>query len=526
MIFLRRRPPSFSLPFPLCRNFSCSPHRSSSSTTSLSSLPLHIGIIGAGPSGFYAATRLLSLPGSENTRVDLFEALPVPFGLARFGVAPDHPEVKNCEHKFEETARDPRFRFFGNVELASATTSASKSAPSLSAYSLKISLDRLKPHYDALLLTYGASNSRPLSIPGEDELSHVLPARDFVAWYNAHPSPSHPASSSNSLPQNIDLSKLTTVTLIGQGNVALDIARLLLSPLSSLSSTDLPESVLAELSRSTVKRVKIVGRRGPLQLAATTKEVREMMALPNVGFSIDQQLLAGSLRDYEANKEMRGGRGKKRALEVLKKGSLSKAGSTDKEWSFEFLKSPLELLSRDSDPGRLGRVKWGFNELLMPEGGGDPADCIARATGRTEVEETDLVLSSVGYRSVEIPGIPFDKRRGVVRNEGGRVLSEDGAPIKGLYASGWLARGPNGVIATTMYDAFATADLLASDLASPTSVPAMKDDFSIEALRGDSKVVTWQDWENIDREERRRGEEKGKVREKMQSVEEMLSWVK
>ncbi|KAL8286780.1 hypothetical protein RQP46_004308 [Phenoliferia psychrophenolica] len=395
---------------------SSSPSRSSS--LGLSSRPFRIGIVGGGPSGFYAATRLLSLPGSENTTVDLFEALPVPFGLARFGVAPDHPEVKNCEHKFEETARDSRFRFFGNVELDSPSP--------LSPRSTKTTVSSLQPHYDALLLTYGATLSRPLAIPGES-LPYSLPARDLVAWYNGHPSlspsPSSPSSSTPLLPGSIDLSKTSHVTLIGQGNVALDIARLLLSPLSSLSTTDLPESVLSSLASSAVKT----------------------------------------------------------------KGSKEK-GAKDKEWSFEFLRSPLEILPRSSsssDGGdRVGSVRWGINNLEVTPGG-DPADAVARSTEQTEEIETDLVLSSVGYRSVAIPGVPFDDRRGVVPNADGRVLdSVSSLPIPGLYASGWLARGPTGVIATTMYDAFATADLVAADLSALPPSLSSKEVPPIEALLG------------------------------------------
>lgn len=339
---------------------------------------------------------------------------------------------KNCEHKFEETARDPRFRFFGNVELVAP----SSNPPVLSSLAAQVPLARLTPHYDAILLSYGASLSRPLPLPGST-LSYILPARSLVAWYNGHPSLSPGGAlsplSSTSPPGDIDLSKIETVTLIGQGNVALDLARLLLKPVDSLSTTDLPSPVLDALAKSRVRRVRIVGRRGPLQLAATTKEVRELMALPNVAFRVDHVQLHAAMRECEAHPGMQGARGKKRALEVMRKGSATKPGTEGaKEWSFEFFKSPLEFFGREGEEGRVGSVEWGVNELGPgKEGDDDPADFVARSTGRTVRDETDLVLTSVGYRSEEIPGIPFDARRGVVLNEGGRVLTAPaGEPVR------------------------------------------------------------------------------------------------
>ncbi|KAM0752830.1 nucleotide-binding domain-containing protein [Meredithblackwellia eburnea MCA 4105] len=508
-----------------------------SSDPGLANRHFRIAIVGAGPSGFYAATRLLSLPNSQNIKVDIFESLPVPFGLARFGVAPDHPEVKNCEHKFEETAQDPRFRFFGNVSLSSP---ASTAAPSLSP-SIQASLSTLRPHYDALLLTYGASRSRSLGIPDEHSLLNVMPARDFVAWYNGHPtilsSPTHshsPLKPSGlptvSPPPPVDLSKVTDVTVVGQGNVALDIARLLLKPVSELSSTDLPEPVLAELARSTVKRVKVVGRRGPLQLAATTKEVREMMNLPGVVYRPPLgDLLMESMGIWEKNKDMRGGRAKKRILDVLLKGSKTKLvpGYDGKEWEFDFFKSPLELISDGATRKAISGIKWGINDLLPPlDGSTDPADFVARPTGETVIDETDLLFSSVGYKSIDLEDedIPFDSRKGVVLNVDGRVVNSVGERIPGLYTSGWLSTGPTGVIATTMFNAFATADLIASDL---SALPALqtadpRPKLSIRELEKGGQVVTWRDWEKIDKHERTRGEEMGKVREKITSVAEML----
>ncbi|GAA5872487.1 hypothetical protein JCM16303_004535 [Sporobolomyces ruberrimus] len=544
----RLRPSSSRLPLSLTSTSIRS--ASTSSAPHLGNKSLRIGIVGGGPAGFYAAGRLLGLAGSEQVKVDLFELLPTPFGLARFGVAPDHPEVKNCEHKFEETARDPRFRYFGNVQVCGTSPSTASSSssstvvPNLSPSSLavQIPLSSLQSHYDAVLLTYGASLDRPLGIPGEFSLSNVLSARSFVNWYNGHP------YHSSLLAPLLDLSKIEHVSIIGQGNVALDVARILLKPVEELKEFDVPEYAMEELSRSGVKRVEVVGRRGVLQLAATTKELREMMNLEGVGFDgIEEE----TMREAEAIVGKMGseGRAKKRALGLLQKGSLkTKAGQGEKSWSLEFLKSPKELLPYDTasspsrttssttffdslmdPPQRVGSILYDLNELVPPSNGNgsDPSQFVARPTGETKRVETDMVFKSVGYRSIGIPGLPFDERKGIVRNVDGRVTNESGETMKGLYTSGWLARGPNGVIATTMFNAFATADLIASDLASSTTTTSTEAgegdiDSMIESYRGDKKFVNWEEWERIDRVEKERGKAKGKLREKITSVEEML----
>ncbi|GAA6013560.1 hypothetical protein JCM11491_002707 [Sporobolomyces phaffii] len=531
--------------------------------------PYRIGVVGGGPAGFYAASRLLGIAGADRVEVDLFELLPTPFGLARFGVAPDHPEVKNCQHKFEETARDPRFRYFGNVQVcgtppsssSSTTTTSSPSSstvvPNLSPSTLavQVPLDDLRAHYDAVLLTYGASLDRPLGVPGEYSLANVVSARNFVNWYNGHP---HQHDPSGTAP--VDLSQVRHVTIVGQGNVALDVARVLLRPVDALREFDVPDSVLAALGRSAVERVEVVGRRGVAQLAATTKELRELLALERVAFDppVDANLL-GDAELAVAQMAQADARPKKRALGLLAKGSAATPAAADKSWSLEFLKSPKALLgasaaaasssssssssslesapvSFDSlarPPERVGSIVYDVNELVPgpPGSGSRPADVAARATGRTVRVETDAVFKSVGYRSIGLPGLPFDERKGVVRNVDGRVTDDEGNTVRGLYTSGWLARGPNGVIATTMFNAFATADLIASDLASSSSSSSAGPprrrrredvDTMLERARGSKQVVTWAAWERIDQLERERGRARGKVREKMTTVEEML----
>lgn len=383
-------------------------------------------------------------------------------------------------------------------------------------------------------MTYGASLDRPLGIPGEDTLQNVLSARTFVNWYNGHP------YHSSLLAPLIDLSKHEYATIIGQGNVALDVARILLKDVDALREYDVPDHVLAELARSRVKRVDIVGRRGPLQLAATTKELREMLNLPGVGFDIDPQILSGAVRDVEAYPKMEAARAKKRAMGLLAGGSKTALAGASKSWSLQFLQSPVELLPSSeqgaaapsalegiSSPQAIAAVHYAVNELVPPASSSspDPSQFSARATSETRIASTDILFKSVGYRSIGLPGLPFDERRGIVRNDQGRVVDEQGKRIEGLYTSGWLARGPTGVIATTMFDAFATADLVAQDLAQAGQAAEEKPEFRIDKFSGGKKVVSWEDWEVIDRIERERGREKGKLREKIVSVEEMLELV-
>ncbi|GAA5990592.1 hypothetical protein JCM5350_001047 [Sporobolomyces pararoseus] len=534
---------------------SSSIRKSSTSTSSphLANKPFRIAIVGGGPAGFYAASRLLSLPGSEKIKVDLFELLPTPFGLARYGVAPDHPEVKNCEHKFEETARDPRFRYFGNVQICgnnnppppptSSPSSSSSSSPSSStivpnlspsSLAIQLPLSTLQSTYSSVLLTYGASLDRPLNIPGEFSLSNVLSARSFVNWYNGHP------YHSSLLSPILDLSKIEHVSIIGQGNVALDVARILLKPVEELKEFDVPDYCLEELSRSRVKRVEVVGRRGVLQLAATTKELREMMNLKGgVGFDGIEENVMKDAKSFVGGLSLQEGRAKKRALGLLEKGSQTRREMAEKSWSLEFLKSPKQLLPRDDSsissssdstvsfnnlmepPQKVGSILYDLNELVETERGG----IVARPTGETKKVGTDMVFKSVGYRSIGLPGLPFDEKKGVVKNLDGRVIDQNGEIMKGLYTSGWLARGPNGVIATTMFNAFSTADLIAQDLSSSSSshIDEMGDiDRAIESVRGGKKPVSWEEWEKIDKVEKERGRLKGKLREKITSVEEML----
>ncbi|XP_067225333.1 NADPH:adrenodoxin oxidoreductase, mitochondrial isoform X2 [Chanodichthys erythropterus] len=377
-------------------------------------------IVGGGPAGFYTAQQLLK--ARQDAVVDIYERLPVPFGLVRFGVAPDHPEVKNVINTFTQTAQHERCSFHGNVNVGKDVT-----------------IEELRHAYHAVVLSYGAEGNRSMEIPGED-FSGVFSAKDFVGWYNGLP------TNKELCP---DLSSETAV-ILGQGNVALDVARILLSPLDMLKETDITQNSLAALAGSNVKRVLIVGRRGPLQIACTIKELREMVNLPNTRADMltsDFEGIAEALKDLP--------RPRKRLTELMMK--AVKEGRDDKVekcWGFRFFRSPVEILT-GADGKRATGIRLALNKL---EGSGDGARAVP--TGQIEDVECGLIISSIGYKSIPIdPTVPFDPRKAIVPNDMGRVLD-----TAGLYCSGWVKRGPTGVIATTMNDSFDTARVLIQDM--------------------------------------------------------------
>lgn len=457
----------------------------------------------------------------------MYEELPVPYGLVRYGVAPDHPEVKvrcvratqrrkltlqNCIHKFEETAMDPRFHFYGNAQIGAVDrTGFVPPEPDddhfpTTQHAAQIPLDFLQRSYHAVLFAYGAAQDRPLGIAGED-LEGVHSARSFVHLYNGHPYAHLPT---------LDLSQVRRATIIGHGNVALDCARTLLAPVDELRKTDTPEPVLGMLAKSAIERVDVVGRRGPLQVSFTTKELRELVKLPNARM----ESIESSLLDEASSKltDLQGARMKKRLLDLMRP-QKDLNSDAERVWSLGFLRSPVEINARADDPKTVGSMKWAVNELQ--ESSDDPLEAKAVATNETISTDADLVLKSVGYRSVGIEGLPFDERRGIVRNLEGRVVDANGSQMPGLYASGWLARGPTGVIATTMQDAYLTADLIAQDLAT-MELPEIDTARPEDIARG-RRLVSWTDWQAIDNEEVRRGRELGKPREKITRIEDMLA---
>ena len=457
--------------------------------------------------------------------VDMYEHLPVPFGLVRYGVAPDHPEVKvcvasvllaeridadselqNCQDRFEEIASSKNFNFIGNINVG---------------YDIPLAL--LKPHYDAILFAYGASKDRELGILGED-LDGVYSARAFVAWYNGLPG-------SDTL--NPRLEHGSTAVIIGQGNVALDVARILLSDPSHLKSTDIPEYALDALLRNRVKSVHVVGRRGPMQASFTIKEVREIINTPDVDFAkISRSLLPSDLSSLP--------RPRRRIAELLTKSGKSLEGeSARKQCSFDFLLSPEQFSGSDSDPTKLSSVTLRRNTYDSVINLADPS---ARVS--TMLAEEPLVMPaatafrSIGYKAEPLPGmaelgIPFELRNGTIPNQSGRVVASEPGPhvVPGVYAAGWVKRGPTGVIASTMEDAFQTAGAVVQDVESGAPMLNEQSNGSTglgwdgvvhEAIARGLRPTSWRDWRRIDEVERQRGRELGKQREKITNIDEML----
>lgn len=390
-----------------------------------------ICVVGSGPAGFYTAQHLIK--ARQDVEVDIYERLPVPFGLVRFGVAPDHPEVKNVINTFTQTAKQSRCGFYGNVNVGK-----------------DVSIEELQQAYHAVILSYGAQGNRTMGVPGE-QLGGVYSAQNFVGWFNGLPSCRE---------LNPDLSCETAV-ILGQGNVALDIARILLSPVDILKKTDITQPALEALERSQIRHVLIIGRRGPLQIACTIKELREMVNLPDTRpemVAADFNGVAEALKDVP--------RPRKRLTELMLKTALDTPGDKEQErrnkasrsWGFRFFRSPVEVLG-DPDSKRAVGIRLAVNRL---EGEGEGARAVL--TGEVQDVKCGLVISSIGYKSLPIdPSVPFDSNKAIVPNNMGRVQQ-----ASGLYCSGWLKTGPTGVIATTMNNSFDTARSVVEDMDSGT----------------------------------------------------------
>ncbi|KAF1976594.1 NADPH:adrenodoxin oxidoreductase mitochondrial precursor [Bimuria novae-zelandiae CBS 107.79] len=499
--YLNRRP-SLAAPraLHLPQNASPLPRNAYSATKK----PMRLAIIGSGPAGFYSAHRLMKQV--PDAMVDMYEKLPVPYGLVRFGVAPDHPEVKNCQDTFEEVAASDRFNYIGNVEVGQS-----------------LALADMKPHYDAILFAYGATEDKKLGIPGED-LSGVYSAREFVGWYNGHPELSHLT------PQ---LDQGDHAVIIGQGNVALDVARILLQPPHLLKHTDIAEHALAVLSRSKVRRIQVAGRRGPLQAAFTIKEARELMHFPKVGFKSDAKKFYP--RDLGVFP-----RAQKRLAEVLLKGSHCDGRDHKRRWELSFMRSP-QAIRGDNHVTGVDFQKTAF----APDA--DPLSKGAKVVPTNEWVQSpaSVVFRSVGYKSTALPGLSelgalFDEKLGIIPNDAyGRVISPSKGPgalsaghLPGLYAVGWVKRGPTGVIVSTMMDAFTTGDVIAADWKADAqflntekgvnkSTGLGWDGVRDKVLAKGVIPVDWEAWKKIDQAERARGKEKGKLREKFTDFEQM-----
>ncbi len=453
--------------------------------------PLRVAIVGAGPSGFYAAEHILK-DGDLHAQVDLFDRLPTPFGLVRGGVAPDHPKIKSVIRVYEKTAARDGFRFFGHVKVGR-----------------DIEVEELEGLYHAIVFTVGCETDRSLGIPGE-ELPGSHAATAFVGWYNAHPDYAE---------DDFDLSSGRAV-VIGNGNVAMDVARMLALTDHELRQTDTADHAIELLDQKQIEEIVVLGRRGPVQAAFTNPEIRELGEMEDADVVVDPadvELDPASqayLESDEVDKTTRVN------VETLKEFAARAPQGKKQRIVLRFLASPVEI----KGDGKVESIVVGRNELVEEDGA-----LRARDTGEREELECGLVLRSVGYTGIPIEGVPFDQKRGLILNEGGRVLdSHDGGHKVGHYTAGWIKRGPSGVIGTNKKDALETVRHLFADVEAGTLLePTKPEPEAVEALLTERGVryVTFEDWQAIDSAEVGRGEPHGRPRVKFVKVEDMLSSV-
>jgi ferredoxin/flavodoxin---NADP+ reductase len=447
----------------------------------VSDRPLRIAVVGSGPAGFYTAAALLNAdPPAE---VDMIERLPTPWGLVRLGVAPDHPKLKEVSRAFERTAQRPGFRFVGNVELGRDVTH-----------------DELAASYDGVVYAVGAQSDRRLGIPGED-LPGSWSATEFVAWYNGHPD-------FQELPFDLDVER---AVVVGAGNVALDVARMLALTRAELDPTDTTDAAIEAIASSALREIVVLGRRGPAQAAFTTPELKELGDLAGADVIVDPVELE---LDPVSKAALETDTNARRNLEVLRDFAGREPQGKPRRVRLRFAVSPLAILGEE----RVTAVEVVRNELVA-----DGGRISAVATEERETIPAGLVFRSVGYRGVALPGVPFDESRGVVPNDRGRVLGEDGAPLPGIYAAGWIKRGPTGIIGTNKKDANETVELLLAD-AREGRLPRGDggDLLELLAARG-AEPVLYAGWEAIDADERGRGEPLGRPRVKLCTWQDLLA---
>jgi len=448
-----------------------------------------VAIVGAGPAGAFAADRLFRQRG--DVEIDLFERLPTPWGLLRGGVAPDHQEIKRLDETFDRQTLGRGCRFFGNVEVG-----------------VDVSHAELMSHYTAVIYATGAQTDKALGIPGE-ELPGSWAATEFVAWYNGHP---------DYRGLEFDLSSQRAV-VIGNGNVAADVVRLLTLSPRELERTDVADHALEVLRESSIKEVLVLGRRGPAQAAFTSSELRELGHLDGVELRVAPE-------EVELDPLSRGWLDEEGTFTARKNVALLREFAARPEWpdarrriELRFLRSPVEISGTD----KVEAVDVRRNEIVRADDG----SLRPRPRGEdVETIECGLVLRSVGYRAVSLPDVPFDERSFILPNERGRVLTADGEPLPGVYAVGWIKRGPTGVLGTNKRDADETAGCVAEDLASGAlPSPPRPDRERMDALLAARKpnLVTIEGWRAIDARELERGRDERRPRVKLASREELLA---
>jgi ferredoxin/flavodoxin---NADP+ reductase len=446
--------------------------------------PLRVAIVGSGPAGFYAADHFFK-QADVVTHVDMFDRLPTPFGLVRGGVAPDHQKIKNVTRVFDRIAHHDHFCFFGNVELG-----------------LHVSIDDLLEHYHAVVLATGAQTDRPLGVPG-DNLMGSYSATEFVAWYNGHPD-----FAERSFPLDA-----TDVVVVGVGNVAVDVARILCKTPAELEGTDIADYALRALRTSAVSNVYMLGRRGAAQAAFTAPEARELGELEDADVLVDAPDLDGNAL-FQATED----RETQSKITAIRDLMGREARDVGRKLHLRFLTSPVELVGDEN--GRVSSVRIVRNELVA---GADGA-VKARPTSVEDEIPAQLVFRSVGYRGVQLPGLPFDEASGTIPNDRGRV-----SETRGAYVTGWIKRGPSGVIGTNKPDAVETVESILEDLRHDRlHAPSSPEHASIVQLIRERQpdAISYEDWLCVDAREVKMGADTGRPRIKVTTVREMLEIVR
>lgn len=455
--------------------------------------PLRIAIIGSGPAAFYA-TEVLLRQKDLPVQVDMFERLPTPFGLVRAGVAPDHQSVKGVSRVFERTASRPGYRFFGNVSFGD-----------------QLGLAEIAEHYDQILYAVGSAADRTLGIAGEN-LRRCVPSTAFVGWYNGHPSFRHLA---------VDPS-VRRVVVVGNGNVAVDVARILARTAAELASTDIADHALAVLERSCVEEIVLVGRRGPVQAAFSPAELRELGRLADADLVVDPNELV--LDEHSQRQLCSAEPGVQRNVELLREFAQRGEGTHRRKIRLRFFASPVEI--RGDASGAVCGVELEHNRLELAEQG----RLVARGTGQRELIEAQMVVPAIGLRAVALPEVPFDEQRAIIPNTGGRVCRPDVDQGKALplreYVVGWARTGPRGLIGSHKAGSEEVARLMIEDAQrDDAAARELPDAGQIEQLLADRGVsfVDFGQWRQLDAEEVRRGRPRGAPRNKVVDPAEMLS---
>ena len=454
--------------------------------------PLRVAIIGAGPSGFYTVSNFLKQK-ELHVEFDMFDRLPTPFGLVRAGVAPDHQKDKSVTRAYDKSAQGSNFRFYGNVE-----------------YGRDIHLDDLKKHYHQVMFTSGAPFDRNLGIDGED-LSGSHSATEFVAWYNGHP---------DFADHEFDLSQ-ESVAVVGIGNVAMDVARVLCKTHEELAVTDMADYALEALKNSNVKNVYILGRRGPAQAAFTPPEIKEMGEFADADVTVPQDeatLDAASAAALEAG----GDKNAQKNVAFIDEYAARDIEGKTRLLTIRFLVSPTELIGED---GKVTGIRLTKNKLVASDDG----SIRPQATDEEEVIPVGMVFRSVGYLGRPLPDIPYNERNGTINNEAGRVVDDGGAAVAGLYTAGWIKRGPTGVIGTNKTCAQETVGCMVEDLAA--GLINEPEDPSVDGAKAlvvgrQPDAISYPEWQKIDALEISKGEADGRPRVKFTNVSEMVTVAK